>query len=681
MRSVYVTSFEPQSGKSIVALGLVEMLSARAEVIGFFRPVATTADGPDPQVELIRERYGIDAFYDELFAATDSAARELIAANNVSELETRAMRAYQTLADRHELMVCEGTDFDATSALDHVDVNARLANALGAPVLAVVRGDRGVPVAEAVHAASVALTDRGCTLFGAIVTRVAQEAAAEAAGALLAERPPVYVLTEQAELTRPTIAEVAAVLDAAIVAEPAGGGMEREVATVRVAAMGVENFVADLEPSTLVIVPGDRTDILLATLAPGVPVPAAVLLTAGYEPDPAALGLLRDAPFPLLQTPARTYEVVGGVDSVRPQLRAGGERKVAAALGAFASAVDPLELERRFEVERPQQLTPSMFESELLERARENPQRIVLPEGDDERVLRAADLLLRRGAARLTILGDFELIETRASGLGIDLSAATLISPAESFLRDDFAERYMELRKRDSITEELAFEAAADPMYFGTLLMLAGEADGLVAGATRTTADAIRPALELIEPLSGEPAIAGAFLVYLPDRVLMYADGAITAQPSTEELAEIAIGTAANAFSLGIDPKVAMLSASTGSDAANAAADVVRERQPQLPVDGPMSYEAAIDAGQATVLVFPDLESANIAYRAQRALGASALGPVLHGLSRPVNNLSRDCRVEDVVNTVVITAIQAQEVGGRSTSRLARLPSQLGPAV
>jgi phosphate acetyltransferase len=697
-RTVYVTALEPLSGKSVVALGLVEMLSARAARIGFFRPVVPSDAAHDPQIELMRERYGIEAEW----ALSDADAQSMIAAGSTSELEKRVVEAYRKLADRCDVVVCEGTDFAGSAPGLDFDLNARLANALGCPVLAVVRAASGEEAAPAVKLARESLDQRGCELFGVIVSRVPSEAAADVSAALTpadGERP-VYVLEEQPELAFPTVGDVSSALGATALFD-AGEGMQREVRDVRVAAMGVEHFIADLVEGTLVIVPGDRADILVASLAstltPEVPAVAGIVLTAGYEPDPTVLKLLQGASFAVLSTPERTYAVAAKVHGVRPVLAPGDERKIASALGVFASGVDPLELEDRMNLERPKRLTPAMFEYELIERAKEAPQHVVLPEGGDDRVLRAADVLLRRGVVNLTLLGDPDAVGARASALALDLSDASVVDPQRAPQRDDYAGRLYELRKHRGMTEEQAHETAGDETWFATFMVSAGEADGMVSGAAHTTADTIRPAFQIIKSRPGVSLVSSVFLMCMPDGVLVFGDCAVNPHPSVEELADIAISSAETAWSFGVEPRVAMLSYSTGESGkgpavteVKEATEILRERRPDIPVDGPLQYDAAIDpavaekkmpdsevAGRATVFIFPDLETGNIAYKAvQRSSGAVAIGPVLQGLRSPVNDLSRGCLVPDIVNTVVITAIQAQEVSGRSTSRLrVELPS------
>jgi phosphate acetyltransferase len=463
--------------------------------------------------------------------------------------------------------------------------------------------------------------------------------------------------------------------------------------------MSVEHFIDDLVPGTLVVVPGDRSDILIAsiisTLSSAFPAVAGVVITAGYEVHPGLQRLLSGAPFPVLEVAERTYAATTAIQGIRATIRPDDERKIAAALGVFESGVDADQLEAQIKLERPARLTPIMFEYELIERAKASPQHIVLPEGDDERILRAAEILLRRSVVELTILGDVEAVEGRAAALGLDLSAANLVDPATASQRADYAATYHGLRKHKGVTEELAYDTVADVSYFGTLMVQAGDADGMVSGASHTTGDTIRPAFEVIKPRKDVSLVSSVFLMCVGDRVLVYGDCAVNPNPDAGQLADIAISSAETAATFGVDPRIAMLSYSTGAsgkgegvDKVRTATEIVRERRPDLMVEGPIQYDAAVDAGvaakklpgsdvagQATVFVFPDLDTGNIAYKAvQRSAGALAVGPVLQGLNKPVNDLSRGCLVPDIVNTVAITAIQAQGEDERKTSRFLEVP-------
>jgi phosphate acetyltransferase len=719
-RSVYITAMASQCGKSVVALGVMEMLSARTGRVGFFRPIVHSGAELDTEIELMRRRYGSAASPEQMYALSADEAQAAIAAGDYDEVKKRVVAAYRQLEGDCDVLVCEGTDFaDHTPALNF-DLNIDLANELGCPVLVVVRGDTAAQAIDAARVARESLRRRGSELFGVIVNRVPIKLLSDVTGALADQDGDrqVYVLPEQPDLAAPSVAEVAAALEArpifadaerrkaswAGTSLAAAGSTEellqREVRDVRVAAMSVEHFIEDLTDGTFVIVTGDRPDILIAsitsTLSSAFPSVSAIVLAGGYELNPEVRRLLEAAPFPVLEVPSRTYPTAAAVHAVRPAITADNERKVASALGVFQTGVDTAELEQRVAIERPVRMTPTMFEYELMERARADRRHIVLPEGEDERVLRAADILLRRGVVDLTILGAPDDVAARGAALGLNLGAANVVDPETSPLRAVFAETYHELRKHKGVTEELALETAGDPTYFGALMVQSGAVDGMVSGAVHTTRDTIRPAFEIIRARPGVSIVSSVFLMCLPDRVLVYGDCAVNPKPDAGQLADIAISSAETAAAFGVEPRIAMLSYSTGEsaagpdvDAVRSATATVRERRPDLPVEGPIQYDAAIDpgvaeaklpgsqvAGRATVLIFPDLETGNIAYKAvQRSTGAVAIGPVLQGLKRPVNDLSRGCQVSDIVSTVVITAIQAQEASGRSTSRVhAKLP-------
>ena len=683
-RNLYITAMERQSGKSVVALGVMELLSARVERLGFFRPIVPSGSEPDPQIELIRRRYQVDASYEQMHALSQDEASAIPA---YEDLRKRVVEAYKALEPRCDFVLCEGTDFtSATSALDY-GLNADLANELGAPVLVVVKGGSPDETVAAVHAARNSLKHKGCTIFGVLVNRVPEELVEEIKAKLAPQdgAEPVYVVPERPELAYATIGEVAKELDATILAG-SGDALNREVRDIRVAAMSVEHFIEDLVEGTLVIVPGDRPDILVASLAsmvsPAIPTVAGVLVSGGYPLTETLRRLLESAPFPVLEVQQPVQASAAAVQSIRPLIRAESERKIATALGTFDAGVDTAELDRRIALERPTRMTPIMFEYELIERAKGSRRQIVLPEGDDERVLRAAEILMRRGVVDLTILGSPDEVSARAGALGVDLDGVEIVDPMTSPLREDFAKRYYELRKHRGLTEDAALDAVVATSYFGTLMVAAGNVDGMVSGAVHTTADTIRPAFEIIKSAEGVSVVSSVFFMCLSDRVLVYGDCAVNPNPEVSQLADIAISSAETAENFGIEPRIAMLSYSTGQSGkgpgvtvVTEATALVRERRPDLKVEGPIQYDAAIDAsvamlklpesevaGKATVFIFPDLESGNVAYKAvQRSANALAIGPVLQGLRKPVNDLSRGCTVPDIVNTVAITAIQAQK--------------------
>jgi phosphate acetyltransferase len=686
-QSIYITAMGPSSGKSVVALGFMEMLSARLQRIGFFRPVIRSAEEADPQIELMRERYQLQAAYEELHGPTAEVVNGLIAHGEHEEIEKRVLAAFRELERSCDFVVCEGTDFvGAAPALDF-DLNANLANQLGCPVLVVINGAASADIVEEVQLARELLQRKGCVLFGVIVNRVEPDAVGEVEARLAPNTGEewVYVMPENAELDHPSVGEVQAALGARSVFASAEM-LERDVRAVRVAAMSVEHFIEDLEEGTLVVVPADRSDIVVAclasTLSPTFPAVSGLLLTGGYELSATVRRLLETSPFPVLETDQRTHVAAAAISSVRPVLRARNQRKIATALGVFERSVDKVELQMRFMVKRPARMTPTMFEYELIERAKAAHRQIVLPEGEDDRVLQAADILLRRGVVALTLLGEPDALRTRAASLGLDLDGADLVDPLSSPERERYAAVYHELRQHKGVTDEIAFDTLGDPTYYGTMMVHLGEVDGMVSGAAHTTGDTIRPAFEFVKARPGVSVVSSVFLMCLSDRVLVYGDCAVNPTPDSQQLADIAISSADTAAAFGIDPRIAMLSYSTGDsakgaqvDAVREATEIVRRQRGDLKVEGPIQYDAAVDAsvaklklpdsevaGNATVFIFPDLDTGNVAYKAvQRSSGALAIGPVLQGLRKPVNDLSRGCAVSDIVNTVAITAIQAGE--------------------
>ncbi|HSQ06915.1 MAG TPA: phosphate acetyltransferase, partial [Chromatiaceae bacterium] len=444
-----------------------------------------------------------------------------------------------------------------------------------------------------------------------------------------------------------------------------------------------------LEDGCLIITPGDRSDIILASLLADVsstfPRVAGLLLTGGQRPAENVQKLLEGLSrtrVSILSVPTDTFTTALNVNRVESTILAGDNRKIAAALGLFERNVEIEDLRQRIAVRHSDRRTPLMFEYELIHRAKSRRQRIVLPEGTDHRVLKAAEILTLRGVAELTLLGDPDKVRRRMRELGLKLTDITILDPRTDPRRTDFAAVYFGLRKRKGISEQMAYDAMEDLSYFGTMMVHLGQADGMVSGAVHTTQHTIRPSFEIIKTRPGVRLVSSVFFMCLADRVLVYGDCAVNPNPTAEDLADIAITSAATAAAFGIEPRVAMLSYSTGAsgkgedvERVRAAVAIANERRPDLKLDGPIQYDAAIDdtvgrskmpdsevAGHATVFIFPDLNTGNNTSKAvQRSAGAVAIGPVLQGLNKPVNDLSRGCTVTDIVNTVAITAIQAQD--------------------
>ncbi|MDN4599495.1 phosphate acetyltransferase [Leifsonia virtsii] len=706
-RSIYITSAEGHTGKSTVALGVLEALRHSVGRVGVFRPIARTTAERDYVLELLLQRTtagipyeeAVGVGYEDVHADADAALGEIV-------------RRFRAVEARCDTVVILGSDYTDVGSPTELGYNARIAANLGAPVLLVLGGRVGQGLGERLgqadprspeelrQLAEIAIAElrtEHASLLAVIANRadaeklepivaaVASVVGAAAAAAGTSDRPPVWAIPEDPFLVAPSIRSILEETGATLISGEEAL-LTREALGVVVAGMSMNNVLPRLVEGAVVVVPGDRTEVLLAVLmanASGTfPSIAGIVLNGGFElPEPIErlLAGLR-SPLPIVRTGLDTYETVVRITHARGRLAADSQRKYDTALALFERHVDADALLARLNVSRHEVVTPLMFEYDLIERARAAKKHIVLPEGEDDRILRAAHTLLARGVARLTILGEPFEVRSRAIELGLDLTGAEVLSPFDDVLRVRFAEEYARLRAHKGITVDQAADTVTDASYFGTMMVHLGLADGMVSGAAHTTAHTIRPAFEIIKTTPGVSVVSSVFLMALADRVLVYGDCAVIPDPTAEQLADIAISSATTAAQFGIEPRVAMLSYSTGDSGAGAdvekvrtATALVRERAPELAVAGPIQYDAAADAavgaakmpgsevaGRATVFIFPDLNTGNNTYKAvQRSAGAVAIGPVLQGLRKPINDLSRGATVDDIVNTVAITAIQA----------------------
>ncbi|MER5727024.1 phosphate acetyltransferase [Streptomyces sp. NPDC002138] len=703
-RSVYVTGIDRGDGRQVVELGLMELLTRQTGRVGVYRPLLH--DGPDRLFDLLKARYRLDQDPSTAFGMEYPEASALLAEKGADELVSELVEGYHRAARDYDVMLVLGTDYADTSLPDELALNARLANELGAVVVPVVGGTK--QTAESVRAetrnAYRAYESLGCEVVAVIVNRVAAEDRQAIAERLAARLPvPCYVLPDDKTLSAPTVAQITRALGGEVLLGDEAGLARDAVDFVFGGAM-LPNFLNALTPGCLVVTPGDRSDLVIGALAAhtsGTPPIAGILLTLNERPGQDILTLASKlAPgTPVVSVAGNSFPTAAELFALQSRLNSATPRKLETALGLFERHVDTAALRDRISLTRSTRVTPMMFEHELLERARSERRRVVLPEGTEERVLRAADVVLRRGVCDLTLLGEEQAILKKAADLGIDISTAQLIDPATSPLRERFAEYYAKARSHKGMTVELANDVVTDVNYFGTLMVQEGLADGMVSGAVHSTAATIRPAFEIIKTSAAARSASGrvvagdgrakpeasivssVFFMCLADKVLAYGDCAVNPDPNAEQLADIAIQSAATAAAFGLEPRIAMLSYSTGTSGSGAdvdkvrkATEIVRSQRPDLMIEGPIQYDAAVEpsvaatklpdsevAGRATVLIFPDLNTGNNTYKAvQRSAGAVAVGPVLQGLRKPVNDLSRGALVQDIVTTVAITAIQAQ---------------------
>ncbi|HEV2637081.1 MAG TPA: phosphate acetyltransferase [Actinocrinis sp.] len=711
-RIVYVTGVGPDDGRHVVELGIMELLTRHVEQVGVFRPLVRP--GEDPTLRLLRERYRI-GLPPELLGGLDYEKAAAIAAERGrDDLVAELVESFGELRERCRAVLVLGTDFDGTAIPDEPAFNARLANEFGALVVPVVggRGRSAETLAADLRNAYRTYADHGCSVVAMVANRVAGDAADGGLAVRLSREcaAPVFTIPDEPALYAPTVAQVAEATGATVILGDADS-LARDVRGYVFGGAMLPRFLRALTPGCLVIAPGDRADLLIgafAAHAAGSPPIAGVLLTLGESPGPEILSLAaRTAPgIAVIRVEDNSFPTATGLSRLEGRPTVFSPHKAEIALGLFEKYVDGRDLANRIELARPDRVTPLMFEHTLLERAHEHGLRdIVLAEGEEERILRAADVLARRNVCHLTLLGSAEVIRRRAAELGLGLTfepdsmdgtgdgarAGTrcaegrdarvrIIDPATSPLRGRFAEVYAALRAHKGVTAALAADTVCDVSYFGTLLVHLGLADGMVSGAVHSTAATLRPAFEIVKTAPGASLVSSVFFMCLADRVLVYGDCAVNPDPDAGQLAGIAIQSADTAARFGVVPRVALLSYSTGASGSGAdvdkvrkATELVRTLRPDIPVDGPIQYDAAVEpavaaaklpgsaiAGRATVLVFPDLNTGNNTYKAvQRSAGAVAVGPILQGLGKPVNDLSRGALVKDIVTTVAITAIQA----------------------
>lgn len=703
--SLYITATEANSGKSVICLGVMEMLLRMIDKVAFFRPIIRDDACPhdpaivDHDIHLIAEHFNLDIQRQDMYGLTGTEAELMWSTGRKSELIDLILAKHGKLMENHEFVLFEGTDFAHSTGAFEFDINSELAKLLQAPVLLVANAhNRSIDeTARSVELSFDSLRSKGCDVVATVVNRVRpgeQEIVIKTIKQMrFAKNQLVFAMPNRRTLNLPTVGQVAETLGAKVI--HGEDQLNRNVHSFTVAAMQMHNFLQRMTHGTLVITSGDRSDVIVACLASltskAMPKIAGIVLTGGLVPEKPIQELIQgfSRTVPILSVQENTFPTAIRVENVCAKLTPKDERKVARALAAFERSVDDDMLAGKIVTTETQVMTPKMFEFRLLQRARHHKQHIVLPEATDERILRATEMLRSRDAVDITLLGDEDAVQAKIREYSLRLDDVPVVCPYASGRFDDYVETFYEMRKHKGITMENARDAMNDLTYFATMMVAKGDADGMVSGAVHTTADTVRPAFQIIKTLPGVSVVSSVFFMCLSDRVLVYGDCAVNPNPTASQLAEIALSSAHTAQVFGVEPRVAMLSYSTGDSghgedvdrvrqATEMAREVAREKHPGLKIEGPIQYDAATDmavartkmpgsevAGQATVFIFPDLNTGNNTYKAvQRTAKAVAIGPVLQGLNKPVNDLSRGCTVSDVLNTIAITAIQAQAVKG-----------------
>ncbi|WBO85156.1 phosphate acetyltransferase [Hymenobacter yonginensis] len=693
-KAVFIATAEPYSGKSVVTLGLVHLLLGQAQRVGYFKPIITPlADGqPDYHIQTVLQHFQLPLAYPDTYAYTGQEALRMVEAGRAGELLDTIIHRFKQLEAAHDFVVVEGTDFVGSSLALELDLNWQVARNLSVPVVLLISGlDKTVE--QLVNAALSIRRDAlesEVQVLALVLNRVAPAQLDEVRTLLRDQLPPetqLALIPESPALRSPTMQEIHDQLGGELLF--GADQLTNPVDHFINGSMQVPNFLLRLEENVLIITPGDRADLILsalqANMSASYPRVAGLVLTSGYRPEDSVLRLIEGLPVavPMLLVESGTFQTTTRIGNIQARIGPQQTKKIRLAIQTFERHLDAPRLLEQLSTFAPRGLTPHMFQYQLLQWARSQRKHIVLPEGNDDRVLRAAARLLEQDVVSLTILGDPTQILAAAKRLGrpLDPQRVQLLDPQHSALFQDFAETLFELRRSKGVTLEMARDLMTDVSYFGSMMVYKGLADGMVSGAVHTTQHTIRPALQFIKTRPGVSVVSSVFFMCLPDRVAVFGDCAVNPNPTAEQLAEIAISSADSSRRFGIEPRVAMLSYSSGTsgegadvDKVRQATQLVRQLRPDLLVEGPIQYDAAVDpavgqqklpgspvAGQASVLIFPDLNTGNNTYKAvQRETGALAIGPMLQGLNKPVNDLSRGCTVDDIYNTVLLTAIQAQ---------------------
>lgn len=695
IKTVFVASTEPYSGKSIISIGLINMLLGKAQKIGYFKPIINHNDTQKKEghIDTILSYFDLPVAYEDAYAYTWHEAMSQMETESEGEVLDTIIRKFKNLEDKYDFTVVEGTDYLGDGAAFEFDINVQIAKNLQAPVIVVLSGEDKT-TAQVVNGILTAIHNfeaREIQVLAVVANKIKPEFANDIKELLKEQLSPgilLAVIHANVKLQSPTMKEICEKLNGKLLFGK--DQLSNQADNFITGAMQVPNFLNYLKENVLIITPGDRGDIIIsalqANLSTSYPKVAGIILTAGYEPEEPILRLINglQTVVPIIAVESGTFQTNNEIGAIRSIITPDNTQKIQLAIDTFNKYIDVAELDKQIIKFKPSGITPRMFQYQLVQWAKSAKKHIVLPEGTDERILKAAARLLNQDIVDLTLLGDVKEIHgiIKRFDINLDLTKVKIVNPADDVYYNDYVDTLYELRKTKNVNMEMARDMMTDVSYFGTMMVYKGHADGMVSGAVHTTQHTIRPALQFVKTKPGISVVSSIFFMCLPDRVSVFGDCAVNPNPTAEQLAEIAISSAESSERFGIEPRVAMLSYSSGTsgegedvEKVRRATEIVRLKRPGLKVEGPIQYDAAVDpvvgssklpgsevAGRASVLIFPDLNTGNNTYKAvQRETGALAIGPMLQGLNKPVNDLSRGCTIDDIFNTVIITAIQCQD--------------------
>ena len=694
-KAIYIATVESDSGKSLISLGLLRMMLTKSTKVGYFRPIINEFDnnGYDEHTNTAINFFNLDTNYKDCFAYKQSEVVALLSEGKEDEVIQKVIEKYKKLEANYDYVLVEGTDFSGEGGIIELDINLMIAKNLNIPALIVGSGN-GKKKKDFINTMQLSYNSfisKEVDVIGIVANKIEEDEVDYIRKELIKSFPEqlqIDIIPKIDFLAFPTVKEVVQALKGRVLF--GAQFLDNAIGSYSTGAMQLRNYLTRIKENALVITPGDRADIILGALqanaSKNYPKIAGIILTGTIIPEESILKLIEgvQSTVPIVSVDGGTFGISNKIGAVKSKIYATHNKKILLSLDTFDTYVNAEGLTNILTSYQSNKLTPSMFQYNLLQKARIIKKHIVLPEGEDERILRAAARLQMLNIVDLTLLGDQNTIQLKCDqiGLQINLDALNILNPEDSIYNKDFATTLFEARKHKGMSEATANDLVHDVSYYGTLMILNGLADGMVSGAIHTTMHTIKPALQLIKTKPGVSVVSSVFFMCLSDRVSVMGDCAVNPNPNAEQLSEIAISSAASAEAFGIEAKVAMLSYSSGSsgkgeevEKVRKATELAKAKKPNLQIEGPIQYDAAVDmsvaktkmpnsevAGQASVLIFPDLNTGNNTYKAiQRETGALAIGPMLQGLNKPVNDLSRGCTVDDIFNTVLLTAIQANK--------------------
>lgn len=688
-KSVFITTTDSYSGKSIVSLGIMQMILQKTTKVAYYRPIIDDPQNEkkDNHIATIVDYFDLDMNYEEAYAFNRKQVIELVNNGKIDEVLDKIIKQYRELEEKYDFVLIEGTDFFTEASSFDMDLNTSIANCIGTQIILILNaeGKKQDEIISHFWQEVNPFLQGKSELLAVVINKAdlnpfdlndAIKESIKIANLNIFSIPPDPVLA------LPTVLEIKEALHAKMMFKGEIENMNLVPQRIMVGGMFLQNFIKHIDNNSLALIPGDRADLLVGTLlanrSKNYPKVAGIILTGGLTPERSVVKLIEGIQnlVPIMTTKLTSFQAASIVAAIKSKIQPESVGKIRTSIHLFDLYIDKKKIESKLFNTKVNELTPKMFQYNLQQEAKSAQRHIVLPEGNDERIIKAASQIAREKVAYLTVLGVEDDVMRIVNRLGIYWSddRIRIINPKTYKKLDEFTNTLFEQRKDKGMHYAKAQDLMQDPTYFGTMMVYKGLADGMVSGADHSTSHTIRPAFQIIKAKTGFKTISSVFFLIQKHRVVIYGDCAIVPKPNAEQLAEIAISSANTASDFGINPRVMMLSSceqtEENTENVNLAIQIIKKRNPNFEIEGPMLYEKAISEKNtgANVFVFSDLKTGYDTFNElQKNSNFVTIGPVIQGLKKPVNDLPREAKVEDIYNTIIITAIQAEQTDDRDS--------------